>query len=235
MLEDLSREDLLTAVDRAVEELLVAAGVTAPPVDAVALAERHLGLMIRQDDRRRHPVKAAGGQEIIVAHDLTAEQTQAAVARALGAYLKPDILRSLGIPAEDQKGLLGCSPAERFAERLLLPTAWFAAEARALDFDVLELQRRFATAGYEAIAARLLDLADPCVIAVVDEGVVLRRRSNAWRVNRELSPVEKECQRQVSQDGRPHVVRANGWTVQGWPIPRPAGKREILRGTIDEV
>ncbi len=235
MLEDLSREDLLTAVDRAVADLLAAAGVAAPPVDAVAVAERHLGLTIRQDDRpRSRSSKANDRREIVLSSGLSEEQTQSAVARALGAVMKPEILRILGIPPEERQGLLGSSPAERFAERFLLPTAWFAAEARALDFDVAALHERFGTAGHEAIAARLLDLPEPCVIAVIDDGIVVRRRSNAWRVNRELSPAERECQRHIHEHGLPHVVRSAGWTVNGWPVPRTLGRRVILRGVIDE-
>jgi predicted transcriptional regulator len=235
MTEDLSREEVAAAVDRAVEELLAAADVSAPPVDAVAVAERRLGLAVRHDERaRRQTVKADDHNEIVLPPGLSAEQTQAAVARAIGSFLKPEVLRGLGVPPEEQKGLAGVSLAGLLADRLLVPTAWLAAEARARGFDILELQRVFATAGHELVAERLLDLPEPCVIAVVAGGAVVRRRSNAWRVNRVLSVAERYCQRRVSESGRPQVVRAAGWTVHGWPVPGPLGTREILRGVIDE-
>jgi hypothetical protein len=234
VIEDLSREDLLSAADQAVEELLAAAGVSAPPVDAAAVAERHLGLTIRRDDKpRRRPSKLDDGV-IVLGPGLSVEETQLAVARAIGAYLKPEILRKLGVAPEEQQGLMGVSLAELFGGRLLVPTVWFAPAARELDFDVLELQRRFSTAGHRLIAERLLDLPEPCVITIVDDGVVVRRRSNTWRVKRELSAAEQECQRLVNHDGRPQVVRMDGWTVHGWPVPRPEGTREILRGVADQ-
>ena len=235
MIEEIAREDLLGAVDRAVADVLAAAGVSAPPVDAVALAVQHLGLTIRHDDRaRRRTVKPDDRHEIVLPAGLSAEQTQSAVARALGALQKPAILCGLGVPPEEQKRLLGASLPELFAERLLVPTAWLNAEARALDFDVLALQRRFATAAVEVIAGRLLDLPEPCVIAIVSNDIVVSRRSNAWRVNRQLSVAERECQRRVDLADEPVVLRADGWTVQGWPVPRADGKRALLRGVMDE-
>ena len=233
MTEDLSREEVVAAMDRAVEELLAAAGVTAPPVDAIAIAQRHLGWTIRYDGRpRRRPARSGARNEIVLSSGQSVEQSQLAVARAIGAWLKPDVLRALGVPAEHKA--LGLSPAELFAKRLLLPTAWFAAEARDLDYDVLELQRRFSTAGHVNVAKRLLDLPEPCVITIVDNDRVVHRRSNTWRTPRQLSPAENECQRDVSGQERPCRVRSGGWTVQGWPVPWSTGKREILRSVLDD-
>jgi hypothetical protein len=84
------------------------------------------------------------------------------------------------------------------------------------------------------IAWRFLDLPAPCVMTVVDDDKVARRRSNAWRVTKALAPAEQECVAAVRGDGRPHIVRGDGWTVQGWPAPRPAGERVILRSVRDE-
>jgi hypothetical protein len=92
----------------------------------------------------------------------------------------------------------------------------------------------FATASHERIALRLLDLAEPCVITIVDNGQVSQRKSNAWRVGRALSPVEEDCQRYVRHFSRPYAVRERGWAVQGWPIHRSDWKREILRSIIEE-
>ena len=68
---------------------------------------------------------------------------------------------------------------------------------------------------------------------MIDNDHVYRRRSNAWPVRRELQPVEQQCQRYVSHYSRPHVIRADSWTVQGWPIHQPDWKREILRSVVE--
>ena len=80
---------------------------------------------------------------------------------------------------------------------------------------------------------RLLDLPEPCLLTIVDNGEVYRRKSNAWRVPRELSPAEQECQRYVHHHSRPRVVQHDGWTVQGWPVHQADWKREILRSVVE--
>src|SRR5262249_18048923 len=101
-------------------------------------------------------------------------------------------------------------------------------------FDLLDLKARYRTASHEVIAWRMLDLAEPCIVTVVDNDHVHRRRSNAWRTRKELAPAERECQRYISRHGQPRVVRSAGWTVQGWPVHQPGWKREILRSVVDE-
>jgi hypothetical protein len=235
MSEDLLGEEVRHAIDRVVEELLTAAGVSAPPVDAIALARGHLGLVLERErapqrpDGRRSPARRrAGGDEP------TEEARQWAAAHRIGEHLKAAILRHLGLSPEQGRGLGSTSLATRFASHLLAPLEWFRDDARALDFDVLGLQQRYPTAGAELLAWRLLDLPEPVVITVVDNDHVQRRRSNAWRVRRELGPAERECQRYVHYYSRPRVVCAGGWTVQGWPLHRVDWKREILRSVGPE-
>src|SRR5438128_1165003 len=59
------REEMVGAIDRAVEELLQAAGIETPPVDAIALAQRHLGMIICLDRRQpqRGRAQRAGGRQ----------------------------------------------------------------------------------------------------------------------------------------------------------------------------
>src|SRR5262245_64609251 len=67
MLENLEREDVVHAVDRMVEELLTAAKVKRPPVDAIALAQKHLGMVVCLDQRqpqRGRAQKTAGQRHI---------------------------------------------------------------------------------------------------------------------------------------------------------------------------
>ena len=87
--------------------------------------------------------------------------------------------------------------------------------------------------GYEVIAWRFLDLPDPCIVTVLDNDHITRRRSNAWPVRRRLEPAEEQCQRYVNYYSRPKVVQENGWTVQGWPVHQADWKREILRSVVE--
>ncbi len=237
MSEDLSREEVVSTVDEIVEELLDAAGVTRPPTDSIVLAQRHLGLMVCLDRRERKPGRSRRTREseqIFLSPDQSPEQQQWTVAHAIGQHLKPDLLERLGIPTDERPALLGESLPNLLAQRLLVPTLWLQDEVRNCDGDLLELKKRFPTASHEVIAWRLLDLADPCIITIIDNDHVHRRRSNAWRMRKELSGPEKLCQRYVNQYSRPTLVREEGWTVQGWPIHQADWKREILRSVVDE-
>jgi hypothetical protein len=224
VVEELSREDLTRVVDRAVEELLDVAKVTGPPVDAVALAARHL----RLDLEERKPRGKAPRP------DPTPEGKQWSAACAVGEHLRPDLLRRLGFDPAERRPLLGVSLADLVAERLLAPQAWFAADAAGYGYDLAALKDRYRTASHELLALRLLDLSEACVVTIVDDGSIYRRRSNAWRVRRELAEAEKECQRYVIEHDTPHRLRAGGWSVQGWPVPSPFGKRVILRSIVED-
>src|SRR6202022_2962247 len=105
-----------------------------------------------------------------------------------------------------------------------------AGDAPAMEYDVLELKRRYRTASHEVIAWRFLDLPESCIVTIVDNDHIHKRRSNAWPIRRrQLEEPEQQCQRRVNQTGQPHVIRAASWTVQGWPVHQADWKREILR------
>jgi hypothetical protein len=233
--EDLTREEVHAAADAVIAELLERAGVAEPPVDAVVLAQGTLGLRVCLERRpqRGRPKRGDGPPLIYLDPDEGEDRHQWIVAQEIGKILQTGLLRRLGIDPAEKRGLGGESLPNLLAQRLLVPTHFLAAEAPRLDYDVEKLHERFRTAGHEAVALRLLDLPEPCVIAIVDNGHVHRRRSNALRVNKELSPAEKECQKYVNHYSRPKVVRAGGWTVHGWPVHRPDWKREILRSVVD--
>jgi Zn-dependent peptidase ImmA (M78 family) len=240
MSEDLSREDVTTAVDRAVEELLHSADVTAPPVDAIVLAQRHLGMIVcldRGQQQRGRAQRAAGRKQIFLRPEPTEERHQWTVAHEIGEHLKAGLLQRLGLAPEQTRAMAGESLANLFAYRLLVPTCWFAGDAPAAGYDVLELKQRYRTSSHEVIAWRFLDLPESCVITVIDNDHVHRRRSNGWRVNRQLAAAERKCQRYVNHYSRPYVIREGGWTVQGWPVHQSDWKREILRSVVevDEV
>jgi predicted transcriptional regulator len=235
MSDDLTAEELHHAVDRAVEELLEKAGVSGPPVDALALARAALGMTVRVEEGHPKRRKAATGGDIVLRPGLSEEQRQWAVAQAIGGQFKPAILQRLGLSPGLNRGLSGESVANLFAVRLLLPTRWFGGDARWAGWDVAALHERYRTAGQEVIAWRLLDLPEPCVITVVDDGRVRRRRSNAWRINKKLSAPEQACQQFVHERNQAHVVRAGGWMVQGWPLGAAARGCEVLRSVADDI
>src|SRR5262249_12959709 len=138
MNEDLTPEELHQAVDRAVEELLELAGVTGPPVDASAVARKALGLTIQiaPEQPPKRSRRAATGGAIVLPASFAEEKRQWAVAREIGARLKPAVLDRLGLSDGPKQGLSGESVANLFAVRLLLPTRWFAGDARSAGWDV---------------------------------------------------------------------------------------------------
>jgi len=236
MIDDVPREEVLALVDRAVEELLRAAGVEGPPVDAIVLAQRHLGMLVcldRRQQQRGRAQRASGRKQIFLRPEPTEERHQWTVAHEIGEHLKADLLPRLGLDPGATRPMAGESLANLFAYRLLVPTCWFAADAPEYGYDVLELKQRYRTASHEVVAWRFLDLPEPCVVTIVDNGAVHRRRSNAFRVRRQLEPPEEQCQRYVNHYSRPRVVREGTWTVQGWPVHQADWKREILRSVVD--
>jgi Zn-dependent peptidase ImmA (M78 family) len=236
MNEDLSREEVHETVDRMVEELLAAAGVVAPPVDAIKIAQGHLGMIVcldRRQQQRGRAQRAGGQRQIFLRPEPCEERHQWTVAHEIGEHFKGDLLSRLGLEPGQTRAMAGESLANLFAYRLLVPTAWLRDDAPACDFDLLQLKTRYATTSHEVISWRLLDLPQPCIITVVDNDRIHRRRSNAWRVRKELHAVEAECQRRVSSSGEPHVLARDGWTVQGWPVHKAEWKREVLRSVVE--
>lgn len=236
MLDDLSRDEMVGTVDRMVKELLTAAGVEQPPVDVLSLAQRHLGMQIcldRSQQQRGRAQRVAGRRQIFLRPEPTEERHQWTVAHEVGEHFKVPLLQRLGLAPGETRGMTGESLANLFAYHLLVPSCWFTADAPAHDYDLLELKQQYRTASHEVIAWRLLDLPAACVITIVDNDHIYRRRSNAWPVRRRLEPAEQECQRSVHDSSRPRVIRDQGWTVQGWPVHQADWKREILRSVIE--
>jgi Zn-dependent peptidase ImmA (M78 family) len=236
MIEDGQRDEVAGTIDRTVEELLQAAAINGPPVDAIALAQRHLGMVIcldRHQPQRGRAQRAGGRQQIYLRPEPTEERHQWTVAHEIGEHLKPALLQRLGIEPEQTRPMMGESLANLFAHRLLVPGCWFAADAPILDYDLLQLKQSYRTASHEVIAWRMLDLPEPCIITILDNDHISRRRSNASQVRRKLEPPELECQRYVHYYSRPRLVQEDGWTVQGWPVHQADWKREILRSVVE--
>jgi Zn-dependent peptidase ImmA (M78 family) len=237
MSEELLREDVVSIVDRLVDELLARGGVTAPPVDVIRLAQDALGMVVcmdRQQPERGRAQRTAGRRIIYLKPEPREERHQWTVAHEVGEHMKVELLERLGLEPSQTRALTGESLANLFAHRLLVPTRWLTDDAPASDYDVLALKKRYRTSSHEVIALRLLDLPEPSIITIVDNDTVTKRRSNSWRVTRRLEPVERACQRYVHEHGKPHRLCENGWTVHGWPVHQLDWKREILRSVVDE-
>jgi hypothetical protein len=157
------------------------------------------------------------------------------VAHEIGEHLKPMLLRRLGVGPEQTRMMTGESLSNLFAYHLLVPACWFPEDVATWNYDLPALKERYATASHEVLAWRLLDLPEPCVITILDNNAVHRRRSNGWKVRRQLEPAEEECSRYVHHYGRPRVVQKDGWTVHGWPIHQLDWKREILRSVFEQT
>ena len=236
MFEEMEREDVTRAIDRMVEELLAAARITEPPVDAIALAPQHLDMVVVMDQRqpqRGRAQRALGKKQIYLKPEPREERHQWTVAHEIGEHLKGELLARLGVAPQEARAMLGESLANLFAHRLLAPTVWFKEDAKAVAYDLLELKKRYHTSSHEVLAMRFLDLPDPCIITILDNERITRRRSNAWPTRKQLTPIEKECWQVVAQQSRTMTVRRDDWTVQGWPVHELEWKREILRSVHD--
>ena len=232
MHEDMPREDVTATVDKMVEELQDAARLTQPPVDTIALAQQHLGMIVVLDQRqpqRGRAQRALGKKQIYLRPEPREERHQWTVAHEIGEHLKSELLERLGIEPTQARAMAGESLANLFAYRLLVPSCWFAEDAQTLDYDLLALKKRYATSSHEVLAWRFLDLPNPCVVTIIDNEHIHRRRSNAWPTKRQLLPVEEKCWKEVTQQGKSKVVRDDEWTVTGWPVHELDWKREILR------
>jgi len=238
---DFTQEELIEAVERLVAGLLERAGATEPPVDALRIAEDHLGIPVTieepdEDERGRPRAGSRRRPEGIVFTRLaTDDQRQTAAAQGIARALLPDLLRKFGVePGTENKQLAGHVRA-LLASRLLVPTRLLRAALRSCKYDLFSLKSHFVTASLETLAHRLLDLDDPCVIAIVDDGVVSSRRGNAAGVSKKLTPAEQACLERVMQQDLPDVQRCEGWRVQGWPVHGRPFQRVILRAVPDDV
>ncbi|QJW97954.1 hypothetical protein [Frigoriglobus tundricola] len=239
---DFSQEELVEAIDRLVGGMLERAGVAVPPVNALDVAEHHLGIPIEwvepaeedESGRRRPRARHAGGG-IALTTDMTAEQRQRAAADGIARLLLPEISHKVGVPPGSENKSFIAHVRSLTLVRVLVPPRMLRAALRECKCDVPALHKVFSTASMEMVAARLLDLDQPCVIAVVDDGVVASRRGNRFPASRKLEPAEQECVDRVMELDLPHRARIGEWTAWGWPVPNRPFRRIILRAVPDDV
>jgi predicted transcriptional regulator len=236
---DFSQDELFDAIDRLVARLLERVGCHSPPVDALHIAEEHLGIpveVVHPAERAslgRRPRRHTAG--IVLTPGMTPEQEQAAAAAGIAQALLPDLLRRLGVVSgSEPKAGLG-QLRGLLATRLLIPTPMLRVAASRCKYDVLALRDQFTTATPEAVALRLLDLEEPCVVAIVDDGVVVTRRGNRTSETKKLTAAEQECLERVMALDLPHRARVGQWTAYGWPVPGRAFRRILVRAVPDDV
>ncbi|QDU23399.1 ImmA/IrrE family metallo-endopeptidase [Urbifossiella limnaea] len=237
---DCSQDELFDACDRLVHGLLERAGVTQPPVDALRLADDHLGIPVEmvepdEDDADGPPRRRRPSAGIVLNPHMTAEQRQAVAAQGIARHLLPDLLRKIDIVPGSESKQAATHLRGLLAARILVPTRLLRSALREHKYDVPALHQAFRTAKMEAVALRLLDLDSPCVIAVVDDGVVAVRRGNGQPADRKLTDAEQQCHDRVAQLELPERVRTGGWTADGWPVPNRPFRRVLLRAVPDEL
>ena len=239
---DFSQEELVEVVDRLVAGLIERAGVTAGPVDALVVAEHHLGIPIEfvepaeeDDSGRRRPRSRAPGNGITLTTDMSEEAQQRAAAAGIANLLLPEIMHKLGVPAGAEGKPFVTHVRGLVVPRVLIPTRLLRSALRDCKYELPALKRVFNTASMEMIALRLLDLDTPCVIAIVDDGVVATRRGNQVQAPKQLSAAERECVERVTELDLPHRARVGEWTAWGWPVPDRPFRRILLRAVPDDV
>src|SRR6476660_6712591 len=133
MIHEIPDEELSTALDACVDDVLWEAAIEGPPVDAAMVAGR-LGLIVAADNRLPcraqfvrlgAPAAANGGQgTIVVGPAERPERRQWAVAHEIGESIAHHVFARLGlrprtIAPEDRECV-----ANHFAQCLLLPRRW---------------------------------------------------------------------------------------------------------------
>ncbi len=241
MLPEITREELSASLDAVAEEVLSETGVEGPPVDAVAIARR-LGMTVAWDDRqhgraRYVRLRGTGARQprptILLRPEPRTERRHWAVAHEIGEHVADRVFVRLSVDPREAPANVREEMATHLASRLLLPGAWFAADATTCAWDLLELKARYTTASHELIARRMLDLQPPVIVTIFDHGRLHFRRGNLpWRVPPPSSG-EMDCWRAAHTQGSPHRSSEGLRPVQAWPVHEPGWKREILRTEVD--
>jgi hypothetical protein len=241
MLPEYTRDELAAGLDRVAEKILADVGVRTPPVDAFAVAQA-LGIALAWDDRqegRARYVRLSGGAgagraTILLRPDPRLERQQWAVAHEIGEHAACRVFAHWGVDPRETGAGAREAVANAMAGRLLLPTAWFAADAAACDWDLIALKARYHTASHELIARRMLECRPPVIISIFDHRKISFRRSNLPGRAPPPSTAEMACWRDVHFGAHPGQTYAGRRVVQGWPIHEEGWKREILRTELDE-
>lgn len=236
MFLEIAVEQYAQVLDEVAEELLDRAALRHPPVDTFEVARR-LGIMIAQDARqpgRARCVRLASGNgngqrpTILLRPDPRSERLQWAVAHEVGEFVAWQVFDRLAVDPAAAPAAARESISNQLAGRILLPRFWFHDRARECDGDLFALKASFSTASHELISRRMLDLALPVAVTIIDNGSVTFRRSNVPGRVPPLSAFERECLGLVHETAQPHSAEGDACRIRGWPIHEPGWHREIL-------
>jgi len=248
MLSEIPVDQFAAALDACAADVLWEASVAEPPIDATLVAER-IGLVVAHN----HALAARGrlveladprgggtGQgTIVVGPAERPERLQWAVAHEIGESVAHRVFAALGVRPEEAPEDAREQVANHLASCLLLPRDWFAADGPPLNWDLVALKERYATASHELIARRMLEMPPPIVVTLCDLGRFRWRRSNAGGRPPRLLPEETNVWRAAHESGKPASATFDPTTtglesVRCWPIHENDWKREIVRTAIAE-
>jgi hypothetical protein len=241
MLPEFTREELAAALDRVVDEVLHRAGVEAPPVDAMAVAGA-LRIVVALDDRQpgraRYVRMGPVGRQraaILLRPEPRFERRQWAVAHEIGEHVAYQAFVAWGIDPRETAPNAREAVANQLAGRLLLPSAWFAADGAACRWDLLRLKARYRTASHELIARRMLECRPPVIVSIFDQRRISFRQSNLPGRAPPPSAAEVRCWDLVHRQSRALKTGIELGSLQGWPVHEAGWKREILRLEMDGI
>ena len=243
MLPEIAPEELMAVLEAIALSLLADAGVERPPVDAFALAaalsitvahdasQRSRARFVRLIDYRRQDAKPT----IFLRPEPRKERRHWAVAHEVGEAAAWRVFAALTIDPREADPMARETVANLLASRILLPGAWFAADAASCAWDLLRLKAIYRTASHELIARRMLDFPAPVVISLFDQRQLSWRRSNIPGRAPPPSAAELRCWRDVHQRNRRQAVDDGGRSIRGWPVHEEHWRREILRTEWDDA
>jgi len=246
MLSYLPSEQVHSALDQCIREILAETAVTNPPVDTIKIARR-LGLVVAKDVRspvRARIVRLAGSPKsntgtILLAPEQRPERQQWAVAHEIGEFAAHRVLSSLGVDWADLLATAREQLANHLASALLLPSDWFTRDGPAVHWDLFQLKAIYTTASHELIARRMLECDPPVIISLFDEGRLQWRRSNVLQRIPPLLPAERKIWQSASRTVRPSrmaydCLPSSIDDIRCWPVHEEGWQREILRTVLEE-
>lgn len=220
----------LRACDAVVADLLQAAQIAVPPVDALVLSQRlqHTLLWDASQAGRGRLVRREGTTTILLRPDERPERVQWAAAHELGESVAWRVCQELGVEPDDVSPRQRETLANELAQRILLPENWWISAVSQTEGDLHQLKAQFQTASYELMAWRLLDLPEFRVISIWDQGQLTRRRNNRPAAAVRLTDAESRLWETLhAQGGSLRQSTASG-RISGWAIHEPQWRREIL-------
>ncbi|HHT9119088.1 MAG TPA: ImmA/IrrE family metallo-endopeptidase [Candidatus Hypogeohydataceae bacterium YC41] len=227
MLRSTVGQEIAELVEQEARVLLERVGIHSPPVDAFRVANE-LGLTIQIDPMlktRGYSRKRWELGTIVVGskNPGKSERKQFTIAHEIG---------EVSLRGKVEEAVLE-EASNLMAVNLLLPREWFCRDAKASDFDLLELKMIYSTVSHEVISSRMLEFR-LMIITIFDNGKLYRRKSSYPFPVRTSYPLERQCLMDVTASGKKIFLSDEKIRVTGWPIFWQDWKRVILGTEFDE-